>query len=124
MAGTLNLSIDQGSTFSRTLTITDAGGAPVDLTGQTFTGQIRKTATDATIVATFTCTLLNQITDPGKLTVVLPAAASSAIALRAQKLASRVAQDFAYDIERTFPSGTVERLLDGVVSISPEVTRV
>ena len=125
MAGTLNLSIDQGSTFSRTIRIMDGEtpSAAVDLTGQTFRGQIRKYATDATAVATFTCTVLDQGTNTGEMTFSLTAAQTAAIVLKAQKTALRTAIDYSYDIERVLVSGAVERLLEGVVSVSPEVTR-
>lgn len=124
-AGKLDLYIEQGSTFFRKLKFTDNQPTPVeiDLTGYTYAGKIRKTIGDGTVLANFTCTVLNQLTNPGEMTVELTAAQTAALPLKAQKTATRVTEAFAYDVEVTYPSGVVERVLEGVCNVSPEVTR-
>lgn len=122
-AATLNLTLEQGTTFTRQLTFKDALDAPVNLTGQTFRGSIRRVATDAKVIAQFTFVLANQGTSPGVVTMSLPAATSSGIKLTAQTTAARTLEVFAYDVERVFGDGSVERVLQGTISISPEVTK-
>lgn len=121
-AASLILNIDQGSTFKRKLIFRDSNNVLVDLTGQVFTGKIKKNVTDTLEVASFSFTVLNQTTNLGEVTFELSDEASSAIVLKTQKGAKRTPEEFAYDIERAFPNGEVERILQGIVKISPEVT--
>jgi hypothetical protein len=121
-AGTYTMAIEQGSTFSVQLTINDSSGAPINLTGHVFRGQIRKTISDSTIQASFTFTILDQVTDTGKVVVSLTAAQTTAISFPSQKTVERTDVEMSYDIESEI-SGTVYRWLEGIASISPEVTR-
>lgn len=110
MSGTVNLTIEQGSTFSRLITIQDESQTPVNITGNTFAGQIRKRHASDTVEATFTCTVTDGAA--GKLTV----------ALTDEQTAAIPSGDWVYDIE--WYNGTVTgRLLEGSVYVSPEVTR-
>jgi hypothetical protein len=120
-AGKTDLYIEQGSTFKRKLVFKDGSNVAIDLTGDVFAGQIRKSISDPTIVASFTCVLTNPTL--GEVEISLTAAETSAITLKAQSTADRQTQDFAYDIERTLVAGTKERVLEGLAKISPEVTR-
>lgn len=122
-AASLDLTLEQGATFTRTLTFRDSLNALVDLTGQTFRGSIRKYATDSDVVASFTFVLANQTTDTGEVTMSLPAATSSAIVLQAQSSATRSTEAFCYDVERVFADLSVERVLQGLINISPEATK-
>lgn len=121
-AGKLNLYIEQGSDFSRILTF-KSDGIPVDLTGSTFSGSIRKTISDASKILDFTCELLNQVVNTGQVKISLTNSQTSQIPLKAQRTAKRVTESFAYDIEITWSDGRIERALEGVVEVSPEVTR-
>lgn len=122
-AATLNLTHEQGTTFTRTLTFKDASDVTVDLTGQTFRGSIRRIATDSKLIAAFTFVLANQTTNRGEVTMSLSASTSSAIKLTAQESAVRTSEVFTYDVERVLADETVERVLEGTFSISPEVTK-
>lgn len=127
-AGKVTLYVEQGSTFERVIRITD-GATPTpnaeDLTGQSFFGQIRKTINAAEVVAEFAFTILDQNVPETKgcVRVKLTDEQTAAIPLKSQKSAERVTEDFAFDIERQFPSGDRQRLLEGVAQVSPEVTR-
>lgn len=121
-AGTYTMAIEQGSSFNMQLTINDSLGAPIDLTGHVFRGQIRKTISDTVIQASFTFTLLNQITDTGKVSVTLTDAETAAIVVPAQRTVLRTAVAMSYDIESEI-TGVVYRWLEGTANISPEVTR-
>lgn len=122
-AAKLDLEIEQGTTFLRTCTIKDINGDPVDISDWTFAGQIRVKYDSTDIEAAFTFVVLNQTTSKGKFTFGLSADDSAAISVSpsgnedCKKLTSYV-----YDIETT-RGGITERLLEGGVFVSPEVTR-
>jgi hypothetical protein len=123
MAGKYDMTISQGSDFVIALTIKDSTGTPIDLTAHTFRGQIRKTASDATIQASFVFTILDQVADAGRVDVKLEAAVSSGIYLERSTGATRKITTMTYDIESEDGSGNDERWLEGLVKISPEVTK-
>lgn len=120
-AGNYDILVEQGATFLLTITIKDTSGNPINLTGQTFRGKIKKSFTDVTAQATFVCTLANQLTDPGKVAISLSAVDTAAIVLNTQGTA-RVLTTMAYDIESD-NAGVVKRWLQGLAKISPEVTK-
>lgn len=122
-AGKLNILIEQGADFKRKLIFKDSNNALIDLTGSSFTGQIRKSASDATIIATFSCTVLDQVTNTGEVLIQLSNTQTSAIPVAASKDPEKQLTEYAYDIERTLPSAEKERILEGIASVSPEVTK-
>lgn len=122
-AASLDLTIEQGTTFKRVLTIKDDLDALIDLTGETFRGQIRKTPSSTTIVATFTCTLRNQVTNKGEVEILISAADTALIPLASQSKPLIVAENFVYNIERVKTDSTVSRILEGIAIVSPEVTK-
>lgn len=122
-AANLDITIEQGSTFSRTLIIKDSDGDPIDLTGESFAGQVRSVATSSEIAGSFILTLLNQITNPGEVLWEMTADAASDIPVSVQTKAAIKPTFYAYDIERTLANGDKERIIFGVVSVMPEVTR-
>ena len=122
-AANQDLTAEQGATFSLLLTIKDSSNVAVDLTGNTYAGQVRKKISDEDPVATFTCTVQNQITNTGELLISLTPAETSAIPMKSQNKQERTLEEYAYDIEATYPDGSKERILEGIFSLSPEVTR-
>lgn len=123
-AARLDLTIEQGTTFLRTCTIKDAEGVPVDITDWEFTGQIRMHYDSTTVAAAFDFEILDQILYPGKFTFGLSPEDSSAIAVATsgnedcKKLTT-----YLYDIEAARPGDITDRILEGRVFVSPEVTR-
>lgn len=111
-AGKLNILVEAGATFSKTITVNSTPNTPLNLTGKTLRGQIRYKLQDSAAAATFTFTLANQSTNPGVATWILSATDS---ALLSQTRA-------VYDVELVDGS-TVTRLLEGEVFISLNVTR-
>jgi hypothetical protein len=110
MATKANIVIDQGTDFSTTITIEDSNSTPFDLTGYTANGHIRKH------YASSTATVLNCAIAPnqsGKITLSLSRAKTSALE----------AGRYVYDVEITSGANTVTRLIEGIVTITPEVTR-
>lgn len=109
MATVRNLYIDQGTTFSLSVTVSDQNGDAKDLTEYTISSQMRKsyytsTSTSFTAVAS----------DPtaGEITISLTAAETSDIK----------AGRYVYDIEAASDEETI-RILEGIVVINPEVTK-
>jgi hypothetical protein len=110
-AGTYNILVEQGSTFSQSVTVKE-DGSPRDLTGYNARAQMRPTRTSSTLTATFTCTISDPTT--GLILMELTPATTAAIA----------EGRYYYDLEiYTNADGIVTRLLQGEVTVSPEVTR-
>lgn len=109
MATKSNLIIDQGSTFSTDLTLTDENGDPIDLVGYTANSQIRKWYTSSSPSASF-ATSIN--TETGVIT----------LSLTANQTSNLVAGRYVYDVE--INSGAeVSRIVEGIVTVTPQVTR-
>jgi hypothetical protein len=123
MAGRYDMNIDQGSDYRITLTIKDELGAAINLTGQVFSGQIRRTASDVVILASFTFNVLPQAgLTLGQVEVLLPGVTSSSIPVATSKSATRTPTIYCYDIEST-SFGVTTRWIEGLVTINPEVTK-
>lgn len=121
-AATYNFTIEQGATFSKVINWKDSAGAGINLTGYTITGKIKRKTSDQTALATFTATLANQGTNPGQFTLSLTAAQTEALPTVTGPTAQKALLECVYDIEATTGT-TVYRLLEGIVSISPEATK-
>lgn len=109
-AGVYNIIVEQGATFSQKVTV-KTDGVVKDLTGYNARAQIRPTKTSSTLTATFSCTV-----DPTEGEVVMTLSPSQTAAIEPGR--------YYYDLE-IFTSGDsiVNRLLQGEVTLSPEVTR-
>jgi len=108
---THDIQIDQGSTFSKTLTLKDDSNAVINITNDTFRGQVRKHASSSDIQATFTFT----ITDGPNGAVTWSLTDTQTSAMSSGKLL--------YDVEWVQSSGTVTRILDGIADVTQEITR-
>jgi aminopeptidase-like protein len=111
MAIISNLTIDQGSTFSVDIDVTDADGDALNLTDFTVQGQMRKTYTSSTAT-----TFVSEITNAtgGVVTISLTAATTNALK----------AGRYVYDVEITSPASVVTRIVEGQVEVTPGVTQV
>lgn len=107
MATKANLVIDQGSTFASSIDILAENDEPVNLTGYSARGQIRKHYSSSNSVS-FTTTVSN---------------GSVVISLTANQTTNMVSGRYVYDIELVDPANTVLRILEGIVTVTPEVTR-
>lgn len=108
-AGKYNIFIEQGSDFSLQLTVQE-GGSAKNLSGYSVRGQLRTTIDAANAAATFTGTVVNA--SSGILTVSLPFGTTAALNPGL----------YNYDIE-LFTSGSVQKLLKGVATVTGEVTK-
>ena len=109
-AGTYNFIIDQGATFTRQLTVKEDGSA-MNLTGYSVASKMRSTHDSSTVVGTFTCTISSGT--GGIITVSMPSSTTAAIEEAI----------YVYDLEITSGAGIVTRLLQGQITVNPEVTR-
>ena len=110
MAIVSNLTIDQGSTFSASIDVTDVEDNVLVLTGYTVAAQIRKTY-DSTTAVNFTGSVSNST--QGEITISLTPAQTNAL----------VAGRYVYDAEITSAGGTVTRVIEGQIEVTPGVTQ-
>lgn len=111
MAAKANIVIDQGTTFSTYLALTQDDGSVLDLTDYIARGQIRKWYTSNSYV-TFTVTISD------------PTSGSINITLDANTTANMDSGRYVYDIEAVDSANSITRIVEGIVTITPEVTRV
>lgn len=111
MGAKANLIVDQGADFSTSITVADVDGNVVDLTGYSGRGQIRKHYTSSTKVD-FTVTFGTPRTDG----VV-------SLALSNVQTANMEAGRYVYDAELISGANVVSRMVEGILTITPEVTR-
>lgn len=117
----LDIVIRQGATFGPYVTtIKGTDGLPINVTGYTFRGQVRKTADAATAAASLTFTL----TDPtnGVVTFVISATATAAITCDPDSELDAASQ-YVWDCEMEDGSGVVTALLYGTAAVFREVTK-
>ena len=110
MASISNIFIDQGATFTTTVTVTDSSGSAVNLSGYSVAAQIRKTFLSASATA-FTATISNA--SSGEITISLSPTQTAALE----------AGRFVYDVVITASGGTKTRVVEGQVTVNPSVTR-
>ena len=109
MGTKVNIVIDQGTDFATTVSLTNAEGAQLDLTGMSAASQIRKTYSSSNSTA-FTTALAN---NNGTLTLSLNNSVTSSLS----------AGRYVYDVELTDGSSVKSRILEGMVTVTPEVTK-
>ena len=111
-AAKLNLTVEQGTTFTKRLTWRDKNKRPVPLTGYTARMQVRPSVTSAEVI-------LELSTANGRITL----GAGGIIQLDLTPAETSALKAGVYDLELTDISGRVTRLIEGKVTVSPEVTR-
>jgi hypothetical protein len=114
--GKLDLLIEQGATFTKSLTLVQSNGSPRDLTGYTARMQIRTALTGPVV--------LELSTENGGI-IIEELAGKIHLEITAGQTAALTIRSGVYDLEMVAPGATptVTRLLSGKVTVSPEVTR-
>lgn len=112
MSSVYDLVIEQGATFSLTITLKKPNKLPFDLTGYTGRSQIRKNYAATDVIASFSVAVPSPQKD-GKVVMSLTDEQTAALAIISG----------VYDLELESPTGEVTRVLQGKVVVSPEVTR-
>lgn len=108
MATKLNLFIDQGADFTTTIEVADEDGTPIDLSTYTGRAQMRKHYTSSTYKAFAVSGSSN-----GTITVSMNSATTSNIA----------GGRYVWDLEMVSGGNVVSRIVEGIVTINPEVTK-
>lgn len=124
--GTQDLAIYQGDDYFFSFRVRNPspdGGAtpgdPIDLTGSTAKAQIRSTASDASVLAEFTC-IISETQDIGSPTRGVVTISLSNI----QTTALAVPQTaYEWDVQLTDSGGHIQTYLRGKVTVQAEVTR-
>lgn len=111
MPATFNLTIRTGDTETVSVTLQNENGTPVDIAGRTYAAQLRTNASNTTILASFTCAIVDAAS--GTLTASLTATQTAALT---PGLA-------VWDLQETNGS-SVTTLLAGQVTIVQDVTRL
>ena len=105
---TVNLVIDQGTTFEKVITAKNTAGGNVTISSGTCAGKLRPSHYTSNNVVTLTCA------DSGS---------NVTISLTATQTASISPGQYVYDIEYTQSNGsTIERLAEGVITVSASAT--
>ena len=110
-AGTYDIVIDQGSDFAIQVAIAE-GGVATAIETHSVRAQLRPSPTSSTKTADFTCSIINA--SQGKIKMSLSNSTTAAI----------TSGKYYYDLELVNTSSSVvNRLLQGVARVTPEVTR-
>lgn len=109
MASKVHIVIDQGSDFTSDFLMQDNLGDVINLTGYSANAQIRKwyTSTNSVSFSTAVNTTTSIVT----------------LSLTANQTANIVSGRYVYDVELTDTNGIKSRVVEGYVTVTPEVTR-
>jgi hypothetical protein len=112
-AATTNLIIDQGATWNITFTYKNSDGSPINLTGYTAALQLRTSYDAASAALSLTS---------GSGIVLGGTAGTIAVTATATQTGALTAGEYVYDLEIT-SSSVVTRLVQGRITVTPQVTR-
>jgi len=108
MATKVNLVIDQGADYTTTINLSNDDGSAFDLTGYTAQSKIKKHYTSSN--ATSLSVTLDGNT--GIVTLTMNNATTSTM----------TAGRYVYDLELTDADGLISRIVEGTVTVTPQVT--
>jgi hypothetical protein len=107
MATKANISIDQGSTFSTSIVLTDENGTSLDLSGYTANSQIRRWYTSTDSIEFHTELTLGQVT----------------LSLNSTSTSLLTKDRYVYDVVLKDHNDVITRVVEGIVNVNPRVTR-
>lgn len=107
---TQDLTITRGDTETVVLVSTTDGSTPINITGRTYTAQLRTSPDISIVSASFTCNVTNGAA--GEVTCVLSAASTALLD----------PGYYYWDLQEN-ASGTISTLLSGTVTVLADVTR-
>ena len=110
MAIKANLVIDQGTDFQAAIDVVDSSGGVYDLTGHTVSAQMRKNYASSS-ATTFTATHSDS---GGQITLILSN----------ETTGSLEPGRYLYDVEIKSSANTISRVVEGIVTVTPGITRV
>ena len=111
MATISNLFIDQDADFTTTVTVNDSAGSALDLTNYTALAMLRKSYQSST-ATTFTSAFVSPRTT-GQITISLTDTQTAALE----------SGRYVYDLVITDSSGNKTRVVEGIATVNPSVSR-
>jgi hypothetical protein len=111
MATISNLYVDAGSTYSNIITVTASNGQALNLTGFTVASQMRKSY-QSSIAYSFNASVYDALA--GKIRLQLTDEQSEAIP----------AGRWLYDVEIESSAGAKTRVVEGIVTVNPQITQI
>ena len=109
MATRVNIILDQGTDFSTTVNLSDSSGINLNLTGYSANSQMRKTFSSSNSTA-FTTSLS-------------VANSTLTLSMNNETTAALSPGRYVYDVELKSSSNVISRILEGLVTVTPEVTK-
>lgn len=110
MAGFVELTLEQGANFTTVLDLKDSGGGILNLTGYSAASQMRKSYYSNTATS-FAVTVTDALA--GQITMTMNSANTSNV----------TPGRYVYDVLITSGSGVKTRIIEGIVTVLPSVTR-
>ena len=110
MAAFSEIVIEQGATFNTTINVEDTAGAAINLYGYTANSMMSKSyysSSATTITSTVTGTANGEVT----------------LTVSATNTANLTPGRYVYDVIITSPTSVVTRVVEGIVTVLPSVTR-
>lgn len=112
MGAFVELFMDQGTTFNTIINLSDdLTNANINVSGYTVRSQMRRSYYSVNASANLICTITDSAN--GEITLSLPANTTANIK----------AGRYLFDLETVDTFGTVSRPLEGIITVTPEVTR-
>lgn len=112
MAAYVELFVDQGSTFNNIINLTDdITNASINVSGYIIASQMRRSYYSANATANITCTITNAA--QGEITM----------SMSANTTANIKAGRYLFDLKTIDLAGTVSRVLEGIITVTPATTR-
>lgn len=105
------LTADQGATFTATIDLANDDGTPINIANNTFQSQVRKSYYSSNVVANLSITVSDSAN--GNLRLSLDSA----------NTANVKPGRYVYDVKMTSNTGAVTRILEGIITVTPQVTR-
>ena len=110
MAAFSEIVIEQGATFNTTINVEDTAGAAINLFGYTANSMMRKS-----YYSTSATTITSTVTGTANGEVTLSVSAANTTSLTPGR--------YVYDVIITSPTSVVTRVVEGIVTVLPSVTR-
>lgn len=112
MAAYVELYVDKGTSFQNKITLTDdSTNTSINLSGYSARSQLRRSYYSTNASANIVCTISDAAN--GEITMSLSASNTSNI----------MAGRYLFDVQTTNPIGAVTRVLEGTLTMLPEITR-
>ena len=111
MASYTELFIDQGTDYETSIDLVGDDGSPINVASYVFTGQIRKSYYSKNPTANLTFTIINATTGNVKMSMT------------AATTANIPAGRYLYDVKMVDSAATTNRLVEGIITINPQVTK-